>query len=512
MCQFKANILVFVFVSGLTVTPLLGQHWKQNEPVGSGVREAQPSKKIPELLPIKFKRPAPAAPTTQEPIPTGSPIVQENGLTIQPSIVVNPATPGVQSNQRTISEEPQLRRIIEGESNELLPSPIRTLSGIEIIRQRYPDGKVQIERQVAQDNSGNYYNDGFWKLYNRSGQILAEGQFVKGIMNGFWKRWHPANGGGIFSTYPYNQFQGPFLSTTTFNNGKLEGVWTIHDRQKRKIFEIPYQDGKRHGTAAWFNPQGTRVREVTFYQGLIDGSLKEWNSQQKLVKHDEFISGKKILRHTTFYRPQQRESENYYLEPRLELNGTDDWWTAKPADYQPVGSRIQHGPAFAWHDNNQMKMKGRYNQGKRVGEFVWWHANGQKQLVGSYADDGLKSGTWIWWHDNGQKSIEGRYENDIPVGRWTWWEENGSIQDQKDVSTSGDSSPSSPANTERDPDPAQDTDSAKPKNGETELIEVPDSMESLPNPLQRKKSDASTGDSTGDSTSNAVEAPGSANN
>ena len=515
MCQYKAkHFAVICLVALLTSSGLEAQHWKNTEPVGSGVRslpnESNPVRKqLPELLPIKFARPAkPTRPSPiQEPVATGTPIIP-NQNTAQSG---QPQTPGNNRGNRQLSEEPRLRRIIEGESTELLPAPIRTLGGVEIIRQRYPDGKVQIERQVAQDNLGNYYNDGFWKLFNRQGQVLAEGQFVKGVMNGFWKRWHPASGSGMFASFPFNRFQGPFLSTTTFNNGKLEGVWTMFDRQKRKVFEIPYQNGKRHGTAVWFLPNGSQVREVTFYENLIEGSLKEWDAQKNLVRHDEFISGKKILRHTTYYRPKQPESENYYLEPRLELNGDDDWWVAQQAEYQPIGPRIQHGPAFAWHDNNQMKMKGRYQQGKRIGEFIWWHANGQKHLVGSYNKDGLKSGKWIWWHPNGQKAIDGRYESDIPVGQWTWWDVNGAVQDQKSIPTENEKPDSSKQPRNVDDDDDDDDDVSK-------TTEVPIEIETLPNPLDAQtpnqnetpNQDDSESESS-DSSSNAVEPPGGNN-
>ena len=83
-----------------------------------------------------------------------------------------------------------------------------------------PNGKVQILKNVVQDEMGNFYNHGVWRLFNQDGQALAEGQFNQGLMEGQWQRWHPSGSDGLFSTEPFNQFQGPFLSSATFAGGK----------------------------------------------------------------------------------------------------------------------------------------------------------------------------------------------------------------------------------------------------------------------------------------------------
>lgn len=303
--------------------------------------------------------------------------------------------------------------------------PVRP-GAIEEVKTRYPDGSVQILKHVAQDEEGNYFNHGVWRLFNPQGQVLAEGQFNDGQMEGQWQRWHPANSSPLFQSPPFTSFTGPFLSTATFVDGQLDGVWIIQDRDKRKIVEIPYRKGKRDGTATWYYPNGQRMRIANFRDGLLDGPLTEWDESGKVVRNEQYVEGKKVIRNTSFYRPQQKESEAYFLDAKLELESQDDWWDAAPAAFVSRGSRIQHGPVTAWYDNGQVKMKGQYLNDLRVGRFTWWHPNGQRALVGQY-EDGKKSGRWTWWHPNGMKAIEGQYENDQPIGSWTWWNEEGRV-------------------------------------------------------------------------------------
>ena len=310
--------------------------------------------------------------------------------------------------------------------------------GSQIVRQRYENGRDQLVRHVMQDEDGNYFNHGPWRLYNRRGEVVASGQFANGAMDGTWERWHQSNSSGMFSTEPFTRFQGPFLSNATFSNGKLNGVWVITDQSRRKIVEVPYVNGKRNGTAIWWFPENRKMRVINFKEGILDGPLFEWDAQQKLVRNEEFIRGHKVVLQTTAYRPQQKSEENYFLDSKLELDGEDSWWDAEPAQYVESGERFQHGPAFAWYPNGQRKMAGQYREDVRVGSFLWWHDNGQRALAGRY-EDGLKTGTWIWWHENGMKSIEGIYDSDQTVGEWTWWDEQGQVANREDYGDGSDS-------------------------------------------------------------------------
>lgn len=285
---------------------------------------------------------------------------------------------------------------------------------------------------MVENENGNFFNDGFWRVKSQAGKIIAEGQYRSGVMHGSWQRQHTSESSGLFATKPFSLFQSPFLSSVTFQNGKLDGMWTLTDAYQRKIFEIPYRNGKRHGTAIWWYPALNKMREVTFKDGLLDGKLLEWDEQDKLTRDEEFYAGKRVIRNVTFFRPKQKKAESFFLDAKLETKGDDNWWDAEPAPLMTVGEKVQHGPAAAWYDNGLPQMKGQYAQGKRVGQFSWWHASGNKELEGSY-DAGKKSGRWIWWHENGMKAIEGQYENDQTIGVWQWWTESGKLESREDL-------------------------------------------------------------------------------
>ena len=143
---------------------------------------------------------------------------------------------------------------------------ITEMPGREIVRQRYPDGTVQIARHVRLAENGDYVNDGQWKLFDRNGAVIAIGTYADGEMEGRWARLHSQSSGGIFMNPPFSQFQGPFTSKATFSVGLLSGAWTITDAKGRKVFEMPYKDGKRDGLAVWFYPSEQIYRRNAVFE------------------------------------------------------------------------------------------------------------------------------------------------------------------------------------------------------------------------------------------------------
>ena len=301
------------------------------------------------------------------------------------------------------------------------------------ITQRFPNGNKRIVRTVAQDEDGNFSNHGPWEAFDIKGKSVAAGVFKRGVMQGQWRRIHTQSEGGLFSTQPFTLFQGPYLSVANFKDGKLNGLWTIYDRFRSKIFEIRYEKGIRNGTATWWYPNRAKMREATFKDGLLDGMILGWDDAEKPTRREEYVMGRRIVRNVTFYRPKMPKQEEFFLDSKLEPEGEDNWWDAQPASYLPRGSKVKNGGTAQWYQNGQLKHQGQFKEGQPVGRFIWWHANGNKHIQGIYTD-GKKNRTWTWWHKNGIKKTEGTYQDDQPVGIWRAWHSDGNLRNEESFS------------------------------------------------------------------------------
>jgi uncharacterized protein len=334
----------------------------------------------------------------------------------------------------------------------------------EVIRERFPDGTVRIEREVTQDADGNYINHGKWRMWDARGNLVGEGRYRDHQRHGVWNRWFASGEVELLRQQPYNAFAGPFVSQATFINGNLHGKWTIYDSKLRKISEWEFVDGRRHGKSNWWFATGRKMREVDYRDGVIHGELLEWNQEGKLMLKENYDEGRKLAAKTTTHTSGQKRTEGMFLFARLVVESQDDWWNLKPATFTRQGQDQRHGLWTAWYPNGQKLLEGEYRHDTAVGKFTWWHANGQKAVHGSY-EQGLQHGRWVWWHENGQKASEGQFEQGSRNGPWVWWNNDGKVSRKAHFST-----------TEREPSLAQ------PDRQEAQL--EPPAMR-IPLPLKR---------------------------
>jgi antitoxin component YwqK of YwqJK toxin-antitoxin module len=307
---------------------------------------------------------------------------------------------------------------------------------IELVRERYADGKVRIERQVTLNNDGNYVNHGAWKMYSPAGDVVAEGQYNFGERNGMWTRWNARKDSPMLSEFPFRDFKAPFMSQATFNNGKLEGDWIIADTNDRKALMISFKNGLRNGPATTWLPTGKILSQTTYEDGIPVGDLLEANKTTgELARTATFEGGRKVTTKTNYYPGSQRakKSEISYLAAKTVETSPDDFWAIRAAKYGAEGDDLRHGSMKSWYANGKPEMDGSYEHGKKAGTFTFWHENGQVAATGEYKAD-VAEGTWVWWHNNGQKSAIGKYTGGTLIGEWRWWNDAGKLTKQQTYS------------------------------------------------------------------------------
>ncbi len=305
----------------------------------------------------------------------------------------------------------------------------------EVIRERYPDGTVRVEREVAQDDEGNYRNHGSWKTWDSKGNLVAMGEFDRGSRTGTWVRWYrsPADV-PLFSRAPYSNFNGPYISQATFSHDQLDGFWAIYDGKKAKISQFEFKNGKRNGTSVWYHANGHKMREAQYRDGDLHGQVLEWGPDGTLTMKENYQAGRRLApKVMSKYQDGGKKSEGMYLYAKEAIQTPDDWWNCRVLTTGKQGRDERHGPWTSWYSNGQVLLEGNFDHDLQNGQFTWWHQNGQKILEGSF-DRGKQNGIWTWWYPTGQKSIRGEYANGSPTGRWTWWKEDGKVSQQADLS------------------------------------------------------------------------------
>jgi hypothetical protein len=269
-------------------------------------------------------------------------------------------------------------------------------------------------------------------MFAPKGDVISEGQYHFGRRVGLWTRWHGKKDSSIFNEAPFREFKAPYMSQVNFTDGKMDGEWLIMDASDRKISQISLKDGKRHGIAIIWMPNGTTYRQATYEHGMPVGEMLEFNKKTgKVERTATYTDGRRVVTKVDYYPgKKQKRTEIIYLGPEVTQDTSDEFWSARMAKFTSEGKNLRHGLAKAWYSNGRLESEGTYQFGKKSGTFTFWHENGQVAAAGDYRDD-LPEGQWVWWHENGQRSAFGRYQDGQLTGEWRWWAENGKLTKQQ---------------------------------------------------------------------------------
>lgn len=257
-------------------------------------------------------------------------------------------------------------------------STVEPAPRLEMIREQYANGSARLERQVWVLAHNEFVNHGPWRMMSPLGELIGEGVYRKGLREGEWTRRHERMAGR-----PYDSFTAPFLSKANFRGGELHGTWVITDAHNRPVSEIPFEHGKRHGIARWYEPSGAVRGESRFEAGRILGV----NLSRQRSYHD---AQRRRLRSTMTYR-----------HAPAEFHAADDWWEGRFAEYRAAGKPVRHGECSYFYPNGRLKARGQYADDRRDGQWILWHANGTVAVNGSYRN-GKRIDGWKWWDEAGE--------------------------------------------------------------------------------------------------------------
>lgn len=198
-------------------------------------------------------------------------------------------------------------------------------------------------------NNGATYNGeirkgklhGSWQSSYANGQLLDQGNLVKGVPNGEWKVWNAA---------------GQLIALRTYNAD-------LFQRVKREV-ELNHPKNYSYALTARYKKEGRDA--VKFLQA---GS--------------SFI--------------QQRALRTSDIGELVQTNSTD------PAHYHPVfNDCLHHGLYMNYFDNGIVKDSGYYKEGLRDG--VWVHRTADGMWKGAYKN-GIRYNEWKFYNTAGKLNL-----------------------------------------------------------------------------------------------------------
>lgn len=238
------------------------------------------------------------------------------------------------------------------------------------------EGRFELKKIAGKDKR---CREGLWKLYAKSGVVLAEEYYSDSLLHGSCKYYYPS--GKIVSIHEY-----------------IKGV-------KNGPFVDYYENGKKE-------------REGTYLADDFDGAYKSWNQNGTKESEGSFVKGAK---NGTWYF--------YNGNGELEVSVLYERGTEKKRKYNK-------GTFKEYFDSGIPKSEYTYENGKKDGPFTEWYEIGQFAQVPSSKED-MELGIMYREKLQGtQIRMQGDYVNDQLEGEVIYYTEKGQI-DKIEVYESG---------------------------------------------------------------------------
>jgi len=176
--------------------------------------------------------------------------------------------------------------------------------------EKFKDGKVRIERQIARFSDGHFEADGAYKEYYPNGQLFVEGQYQRGRQEGEWtyyfdngkvnrkakfKEGKPDGSRDVYradgTLWAKRGFAGGLrdgdwitydatgkapTAEEHYDKGKATGAWKYWYPSGKQSAQISYKDGKKHGVSTQWDDKGEKRFEATFVEDKLHGTATRW--------------------------------------------------------------------------------------------------------------------------------------------------------------------------------------------------------------------------------------------
>lgn len=246
---------------------------------------------------------------------------------------------------------------------------------------------------------------GKWKYYYRTGQLLSEYIYEKGLAQGPFVSYHPSGAVKVKAHYVDNQFHGFYQEFFEHGPVKFEG-W--------------YQDGKRQQQFLAYTPTGKLESDYYYLDDNLKGATYDYfdgKNDVYAIYHDG------LLTHLENYNSRGENLTRAVKDGTsvvYEVRSNGNTLSAK----FDVNCGLYNGSVMRWYSENSLFYSYPMVGGERHGRYQYYAPDGKLQVEGDYVK-GNREGTWKGYDASGKLSYVGNYLEGNSDSTWTWFYSNG---------------------------------------------------------------------------------------
>jgi antitoxin component YwqK of YwqJK toxin-antitoxin module len=236
--------------------------------------------------------------------------------------------------------------------------------------------------------------------------------------------------------HSYNHGNDHLWQTYTIFNGKPDGKWLKFHPEGQKIFEQEYEDGLAIGHWQEWHENGQQWKDESYESGLKNGTARHWRTDGAIVFDGKYKNDKKDGDWVYYYHVLDKKKsmgryvmgkkegqwfnffENEFGESTVNIIDSD----GKKVEVSNLSSQVNYkngvldGTYIEWDESGKEIINGDYLDGKPVGKWTWYYTNVPKEVNRVKCKtidykDGLMHGKYLEWHRDGMQWKNFEYKN-----------------------------------------------------------------------------------------------------
>ena len=332
----------------------------------------------------------------------------------------------------------------------------------------YPSGTIKSE-----GNRKKFMLDSTWKFYNEKGNLTIEYNYSKGKKNGIKKTYDIETTSCVLEENYIDDIKqgvqneyyasGKLKTKKIFKEGKEEGIayeygedgiiitimeYKMGFLKKQEKINRKDKNGLRQGVWKDFYHSGVVKTEGPYSDDKKNGYFKEYSIKGSLLNTTKYVMDK--IQNNVAELAKVDIKNEYYPTGKVKYSGgfkgdipqgvhreySEDGKITSSKVYdegQLTGEGImdekgiQQGLWKEYHPNGQLRAQGEYKDGKRIGEWVFYHPNGKVEQKGKYDNKGWAQSQWKWYYETGNLLREENYTNNILNGMTNEYSDSGKV-------------------------------------------------------------------------------------
>lgn len=276
--------------------------------------------------------------------------------------------------------------------------------------------------------------EGLQKYYDYKGTLIEEKQFSKGKLNGKRTVYFSNGNPELTENYKNDMLDGAAASYYRNGGKQCEGsfVNNLHDGLHSCFYEngskqstATYSKDKLNGKYTYYDVAGNITEEQLFVNGEREGKLIQYYDGKTKKTETEYASGK-IKKDYKTYFPDGKPKEETVYEKELPVKSVYFYPNGKKS-YEAVFDKSGDPTSYLYYnDNTELYYQENYKQGD-IKSGVQFGANIAKPI-----DLQVNKGVYAIKDFNGNILSSGKFEKGKKTGEWNYFYATGATRSKED--------------------------------------------------------------------------------